>query len=294
MIICADDYGLREDIDEAILDLCRAGRLDAVSCMVALKRCDRGAMAALLATRTPLDRSGSGHHAQGGAERPARAGSATLGPALRPHIGLHLTFTHEPAEMEPLPVGLYRPRLPTFGTLVRRSLTHRLDLAEVNLDVSTQYGLFVKKCGCPPDFIDGHLHAHQLPGIRERLIEFALRLPVEQRPYIRNTAMPLRELRKRGLPWTKAAGIGFFGKQMARALDIVGLKTNEGFAGIYDFNKGERYAAYFRSFTDALTRNGILVVHPGKEEPWRLREFQIIQTSIGLDHVQRKQATPAL
>src|SRR4051812_45503662 len=34
MILCADDYGLSHDIDRAILDLCRAGRLTAVSCMV--------------------------------------------------------------------------------------------------------------------------------------------------------------------------------------------------------------------------------------------------------------------
>ena len=274
MIICADDYGLREDIDQAILELCRARRLGAVSCMVALKRCDRGAMAALLATRKSL--------AQGGAERPARPSSEhphsyTLGPSLRPHIGLHLTFTHEPAEMEPLPVGLYRPRLPNFATLLRRSLTHRLDLAEVKMDISTQYELFVQKCGFHPDFIDGHLHTHQLPGIREKLIEFLIGLPAGQRPWIRNTAMPLRELRKRSLPWTKAAGIGFFGQRMSNELKAAGLQTNEGFAGIYDFNKGERYRDYFSSFADALTSNGILVVHPGKEEPWRLREFETLK-----------------
>src|SRR2546422_7241019 len=39
MILCADDYGLSEDIDRAILELCRSGRLTAVSCMVALERC---------------------------------------------------------------------------------------------------------------------------------------------------------------------------------------------------------------------------------------------------------------
>jgi predicted glycoside hydrolase/deacetylase ChbG (UPF0249 family) len=268
MIICADDYGMRRDIDEAILELCRDGRLTAVSCMVALKRCDSGTMAELVGTRAQMER--------------ATDSSASIGPPVRPQIGLHLTFTYEPAEMEPLRVGLlrvglYRPRLPEFGELLRRSLTRRLNLSEVRVDIGTQYELFVQKCGSPPDFIDGHLHSHQLPGIREALIEFVLSLPTEQRPYIRNTAMPLRELRKRDLPWLKAAGIGFFGRRMAQALEAAGLKTNDRFAGIYDFDKGEAYERYFKSFAAAAGPNGILVVHPGKTDVWRLREFETLK-----------------
>jgi hypothetical protein len=263
MIVCADDYGLRDDIDEAILELCHAGRLSAVSCMAVLKRCDAKAMAALLATRTRLEENRTG------------LGSASLGARSHPHVGLHLTFTDEAEEMESLPGE--RPNLPPFRVLLRRSLTGRLNSMEVRTDITNQYKLFVQKCGHSPDFIDGHLHAHQLPGIREPLIEFVLQLPAERRPYIRNTAMPVGELRRRGLPWSKAAGIGFFGKRMGAALEAAGLNTNQGFAGIYDFNKGERYRDYFRAFADALSRNGILVVHPGKNEPWRLREFETLK-----------------
>ena len=49
MILCADDYGLSEDIDRAILELCRSGRLTAVSCMVALERCSAESLRELLA-----------------------------------------------------------------------------------------------------------------------------------------------------------------------------------------------------------------------------------------------------
>jgi predicted glycoside hydrolase/deacetylase ChbG (UPF0249 family) len=251
MIICADDYGLSDDINEAILELCRERRLTAVSCMVALKRCGPATMAELLEVRSKV---------------------STL------QIGLHLTFTYEPVEMEPLPVGLYRPRLPSFGQLFRRAIRRRLNLGEVSMDISTQYELFVKKTGATPEFIDGHLHTHQLPGIRERLISFVSNLPAENRPYLRNTAMPLSELRKRGLPWLKAGGIGHFGKRMAALLKRAGLTTNEGFAGIYDFARGERYAEYLPRFADALgDRNGILVVHPGKLEQWRRREFETLR-----------------
>ena len=55
MIICADDYGLREDIDRAILELCNRRRLTAVSCMVLFERCNAGALKRLLAHEGNVD-----------------------------------------------------------------------------------------------------------------------------------------------------------------------------------------------------------------------------------------------
>ena len=65
MILCADDYGLREDIDEAILELCGLGKLTAVSCMVGLESCTAQSLGKLLRQESALD------------------------------IGLHLCLTHE-------------------------------------------------------------------------------------------------------------------------------------------------------------------------------------------------------
>jgi len=39
MIICADDLGLADDIDQAILELAGLGRIPAVSVMASLARC---------------------------------------------------------------------------------------------------------------------------------------------------------------------------------------------------------------------------------------------------------------
>jgi hypothetical protein len=137
-----------------------------------------------------------------------------------------------------------------------------------------QYELFLKKCGRPPDFIDGHLHTHQLPGVREGLLEFVASLPASGRPYIRNTHEPLRNLWRHRLPWLKASFIGMFGARMAAELRAAGVPTNDGFAGIYDFRKSHRYPDYFPRFAACLPRaNGILVVHPGGTEGWRRGEF---------------------
>jgi len=249
MIICADDYGLSEDIDQAIIELCGLRRLSAVSCMVALERCDAAALAKLIRHQAAVD------------------------------IGLHLSFADETL---PRPVnavaGSSPPYFTAYGPYLRRALAGRVPARETFQQVSEQYELFLKKCGRPPDFIDGHLHAHQLPGVRHGLIDFVLSLPANRRPYIRNTRGPLRKLWRARLPLFKAAIIGAFGRRMHAQLVAARLFTNEGFTGIYDFRNWRRYPEYFPRFAASLPDpNGLLVVHPGGREDWRRQEFTTLR-----------------
>jgi len=249
MIICADDYGLREDIDRAILGLCSLGKLSAVSCMVALERCGADALQRLLAYQAKVD------------------------------VGLHLCLADET-----LPASVFaataqsRPHFPAYGVCLRRALLGRVPVRELFRQISAQYQLFLQKCGRRPDFIDGHLHVHQLPGVREGLIEFVQSLPANTRPYLRNTREPLRNLWRERLPWLKAALIGALGRRMLGRLRAAGLLTNDGFAGVYDFRHWRRYPEYFPRFVACLSdRNGILVVHPGSQEAWRRQEFATLR-----------------
>ena len=105
-----------------------------------------------------------------------------------------------------------------------------------------------------------------------------LSLPVNARPYLRNTREPLRNIRREKLPWLKTAFIGAFGKRMLTQLHAAGLPTNDGFAGIYDFRDWAKYPDYFPRFVRCLgERNGILVVHPGGKEDWRRQEFETLR-----------------
>lgn len=254
MILCADDYGLSNGINEAILELCRLGRLSAVSCMVALERCGTDSMACLGELKSKVD------------------------------IGLHLCLTDEGlplAECGAWPGGR-PPQLGSFRGLLGRSL-RRAGLGEVAAIVAAQYELFLRKCDARPDFVDGHLHAHQLPGVARAVEEFVLSLPTESRPYVRNTHLPLPELRSRGLPWLKAGAIGMLGGRMRHRLERAGIRTNQGFAGVYDFRRFREYPRYFPRFLECLPDpRGILVVHPGCGEDWReqelatLREFPFV------------------
>jgi hypothetical protein len=246
MIVCADDYGLRDDINRAILELVRCGRLSAVSCLVALERCTPADLVELCAHASRID------------------------------IGLHLCLTTEGLPLAPARSGTPQS-LPTFGTLLRQALLGRVQAVQVADQVAEQYELFLQKCGRRPDFIDGHLHVHQLPGVREGLVQFVRSLPSEKRPYVRNTCLPARELWRRRLPWLKAGFIGAFGARLASQLRAAALPTNDGFAGIYNFQDWPKYRAYFPRFAGCLAGpNGILVVHPGLDEDWRAQELKVL------------------
>jgi hypothetical protein len=249
MILCADDYGLSNDIDQAILELSSSGRLTAVSCMVLLERCTPKLLADLRAHESKLD------------------------------IGLHLCLTDEGLPLSWAEASPLKPKpLPAFGPLLKRALRGALPASEVASQVSSQYDLFVKKCGRRPDYIDGHLHVHQLPGARQGLLDFVLSLPTQSRPYVRNTEMSLPQLIRCRLPWLKSAFIGFFGARMSRQLHAVSIPTNDGFAGVYDFRRWTRYPDYFPRFIACLSgTNSLLVVHPGHREEWRQEEFSSIK-----------------
>jgi len=245
MILCADDFGLRDDITEAVLTLVRRGKLSAVSCMVVLDHCDTNCLSELLAHQSEVD------------------------------VGLHFCLTDVGLPLEVAASGVVlSPLFPSFRVLLRKALLRQVKARDITPQISNQYALFLKKCGRRPDFIDGHLHVHQLPNIRSGLLDFVSSLPPECRPYIRNTRVSMLNLRSRRLPWLKACLIGFFGAQIWSQLHSRGLPTNEGFAGIYDFKRGSKYHEYLPRFIDCLPQlNSILVVHPGHQEEWRQREF---------------------
>ena len=247
MIICADDYGMRTDIDRAILELCDTGKLTAVSCMVLFERCDAASMEKIRAHEANVD------------------------------LGLHFCLTNENL---PLSAPLEKTVLPEFEKFFRRAIFRQLKPAEIVSLLAAQYELFVKKSGRTPDYIDGHLHAHQLPVVAGGLVDFVSQLPVSQRPYVRNTRLCTKELRRQNLPSMKAGFIGAFGSRLEKKLRAAGVATNDGFSGIYDFKDSSRYAEFFPKFAASLPElNGLLVTHPGFAEDWRRSEFEMLKKS---------------
>ena len=254
MIICADDFGLAEDINEAITDLVRARRLSAVSCMVTAPHCTLSALAGIVGHQQHID------------------------------LGLHLAFTEVPFVLPDAQIrSLVRPN-PSYGSLMRRSLLGGVRAAEAEAEIWAQYERFRRRVGAPPAFLDGHHHAHQLPGIRDGLIAFLKSLPAGSRPYVRNTYIPLWKNLRTGVSVLKNIALSMPGRRLRRALLQNVIPTNEQFTGIYDFRKTARYPQFFARFLATLTsRTGILMVHPGLNESWRRMEYETLRTAPALD-----------
>ena len=250
MIVCADDFGLSADINDAILDLARAGRISAVSFLTTSRELSQSMRESLREMAGRLD------------------------------LGLHFNLTEGSAISKPAAI----PSLATaaghfrgFKVLLLRSRFGQAVEAQVERELAAQYARFVEMAGRPPDFVDGHHHVQQYPGIREAVVAFVNRLPVGSRGYVRNGYQPLRKILRQGVsPW-RCLWISLYGRPLRRCLIRAGLETNVGFAGVYD-NRHERFPDLLVRFVANMEDDrGILMTHPGRLESWRRMEYETLR-----------------
>ena len=250
MIICADDFGLAPDVDDAILQLARARKVSAVS-----------VMAALLAEPTP-------------------ALKTLLGMRSRLEIGLHLVLTDEvnlpPSEHVD---SLHRNgRFLSFGKLLGRSLTGGVRSSDARREIAAQYGWFTNLTEEVPDFVDGHLHVQQFPGVCRGLVEFIADEPPVLQPWVRNAAEPMETIAKHGSASLKCWAIAKLGGMLHKRLLARGLVTNDGFASVCDYGDWKNYSDVLQHIVQhARPGNYLLVTHPGQREDWRRAEFEALQ-----------------
>lgn len=229
--LCADDYGLAPGVGTAIRALIEQGRLQATGCM----------------TGSPF--------------WPAEA--ALLRPLEgRAQFGVHLTLTdHKPLGAMPglAPGG----RLPSVGSLVGRAVLRRLVKAEISAELERQVDAFEAEMGRPPDFLDGHHHVHQLPIIRDVVVDIWRRRLKAHGGWVRscweNPALILR----RGVDPIRASVISALGLGLRLRMQAEGIPHNRSFRGVYDFSGKVPYADLFRAFTDDPAPGTLVMCHPG-------------------------------
>ncbi|MGE5503850.1 MAG: ChbG/HpnK family deacetylase [Actinomycetota bacterium] len=227
--LCADDYGLAPGVGEAIRALIASGRLQATGCMCASPFWP--AEAALL---KPLD----GHA----------------------HVGVHLTLTdHRP--LGPMPRLAPAGRLPPLGALLKAALLGRVDAAEIAAELERQVDAFEAHFGRPPDFLDGHHHVHQLPGVREAAIDlWRRRLPGG---WVRSCWESPAAILARGVDPVRATVIALLGWRFRRLLSAAGVPHNRSFRGVYDLTDRIPYDLLFGRFTQAPGPATLVMCHPG-------------------------------
>jgi len=232
IVLCADDFGLSPGISEGILELVDAGRLSAVSCL----------------TTSPcfLD----------------YAEKLKLH-SERIEIGLHLVLT----DLKPLgslPSLTTDGALPQMRELFAKALLGHLAKHDIAVELGRQIDAFIGVIGRAPDFIDGHHHIHQLPGIRDIVLDLIEKRFKSSLPWMRVCSEKPFTLLRRGVSIGRGVAIGWFGAALRRRATQRGLRVNNGFSGVYDFSDRVPYSQLFERFTLDLRAGSLIMCHPGR------------------------------
>ncbi|MBC7204061.1 MAG: ChbG/HpnK family deacetylase [Pusillimonas sp.] len=200
---------------------------------------------------------------------------AALLQATQLQTGLHLNFTDNFGQPD-----LVMP----INQLIAAAYSCRLKTFVVKSAVARQFDRYETIMGRAPDYVDGHLHVHQLPVIRNALLaEMVSRYGRRStRPWLRNT----RFRRVRGLSASlklKAWIIQTLGSAaLVRLAKQNGFQTNGGFLGVYGFTGGESaYAKHMQAWLGAATNGDVLMCHPEcgdvAANPQRCAEYRVLK-----------------
>ena len=235
ILVCADDYGIAPGVSAAIRALVAARRLSATSCMVA------------------------------GAWWEEEA------PRLRPFkdsidIGLHFTLT-ELAPLGPMRDLAPSGRLPPLRTLIRRALMRRLDAVEIATELERQIDHFVARMGCEPAFLDGHQHVHQLPVVRDAVLDVFVRRLQPAGAWMRFPTVPVADVLSHRIAIVRTAAINALGLGFRRRCRARGIPGNTGFRGVRGFANEAPYPRLMaRWFLKGLGRGSLIMCHPGRAD----------------------------
>ena len=247
--LCADDYGLAPGLGRAIRALIEQGRLQATGCM----------------TGSPYwpDEAALLRPLEGKAE-----------------FGVHLTLTdHKP--LGPMPGLAPDGRFPSVGSLVKRAVLRRLDKAEIAAELERQVDAFEASMGRAPDFLDGHHHAHQLPIIRDVVVDLWRRRLKARGGWVRSCWENPLSIARRGIDPIRATIIALLGLGLRRKLQAEGAPHNRSFRGVYDFSGKVAYGELFRIFTEAPPAGTLVMCHPGEvDEALRACEWLTDQREV--------------
>jgi predicted glycoside hydrolase/deacetylase ChbG (UPF0249 family) len=217
IVLCIDDYALRPGVDAAVLELAARGLVSATSCLVGSPRWPAAAAALRAVDTSNLD------------------------------VGLHLDFTESPFDAS-LRHGL--------GNFIARAYLRRLPADRLAREIRAQFDVFEQAMGRAPDHIDGHQHVHQLPGVRERVLEECARRGYA-RTWLRGTAVPAGES---GAKPRVIAALG--GGALRRSSQRQGLRTSGHLLGVYDFQgDAARYRALLAGWLARASEGDVLMCH---------------------------------
>lgn len=250
--ICVDDFGLNAAVNDGAWRLVEQGRVCTLACLSTAPAWAEGARR--------LREDGSG----------------------RVEAGLHLNLTEA---FGPGGTSSWRRGL---GGLILSAYSIGLPRRALRQEIAMQLDAFEQQLGSAPCFVDGHQHVHQLPQVRDALLEELLRRYPTQRPWLRDTSPPKGHRGHRGSrdgPAFKPQLIAALGAAGLAALaQGMGFAQNCGMVGVYDFSgTAQAYADRLSGWCAELPDGGLLICHaasaaaPGDPiAAARVREFEVL------------------
>jgi chitin disaccharide deacetylase len=233
LIVNADDFGLSEAVNHAVIEAHERGIVTSTSIMA------------------------------GGAAFEHAADLAARCPTL--DVGVHLTLTElrPVADSVPSLVGADGTFAPHATELTKRCLRGAISLADVRRELDAQIRRVLAH-GVQPTHLDGHQHVHVLPGIARVVAELArehgiraARVPVERpRGYMLKDVGSLKRLAEQVVLGTLAA-----------VSPLAALRCADCFVGFYF---GGRLTEHnLRTVLERLPAGKTveLMCHPGADDP---------------------------
>jgi predicted glycoside hydrolase/deacetylase ChbG (UPF0249 family) len=178
-------------------------------------------------------------------------------------FGVHLTLTDQ-HPLGAMPNLAPQGKLPGIGAMVKLALTRRLDPAEIAAELERQVDAFAAAMGREPDFLDGHHHVHQLPVVRDVVMDIWRRRLKQNGGWVRSCWENPLAIVARGIDPIRATIIALLGLRLRQMLKAAGAPHNLSFRGVYDFSGKVAYAQLFQRFTDSPGPRSLVMCHPGE------------------------------
>jgi chitin disaccharide deacetylase len=262
LVVTADDFGIGVETSRGIIESHLRGPVTATSLMAI-----------------------TGDH--------VRASIPLLEKAPNLDVGLHVVLTrcgHKPLAATKASGLVDREgNFHTNGGLWIRAFAGRLNKDAVAEEIAAQAEVFKQLMGRSPDYVDSHHHSHQLPTIRQALVEVIGKGVL---PAIGRTSVETDGIKKKvQSAKTRRAAARFIGKRAAREFRAAKIWANDYFFGMLDpadFKLDFPWRAYF----GALPESGVVewIVHPGfADETLKGRDDYLAERAVELDRLTSRQ-----
>lgn len=191
-------------------------------------------------------------------------------------VGLHFCLTEE------------KP-FKNFSQVLKAAYKKQINPLLVEAELRAQLDFFKLHFGRAPDYIDGHHHVQQLPGVREIVARVAKNNSSIK--YVRAAALPLRWLLKegfRGFPYIAASNIpiALLGQRFRKYLSHYKIASNRYLLGYYNHNKPISFKQVFKYYSNLKPQtNDIFFCHPGWDTPVRQDNFAFLASDEFLEEL---------